>query len=691
MTITTADLLVEIGTEELPPKALKKLSEAFTQGVINGLKSNNLSFETVQSFATPRRLAIQISNLTTKQEDQIVERKGPALKAAFDAEGKPTKAVMGFAKSCGVEVDQLQQQETPKGTWLVFKKEQSGEQTKILIPKIIENSLNKLPIPKRMTWGNHRVAFVRPVHWVMLMFGNQVIDTVILGKATSNTTLGHRFHSTGKIEIESSQQYEYILENNGHVISNYEKRKAMIKQQVEKLASTLSGTAEIDEDLLNEVTGLVEWPVALAGNFDNAFLQIPQECLISAMKEHQKYFHVLDKEGKLLPVFITVSNIESKDPQKVIEGNEKVIRPRLADSAFFFATDKKQSLESFNPRLDKIVFQAKLGTVLEKTKRISLLAKIIAQQIGGNPEYAERAGELCKSDLVTQMVGEFPDLQGTMGRYYAEYAGEPGEVAQALQEQYLPRFAGDSLPESKAGIAVSLADKLDTLVGIFGIGQTPSGSKDPFALRRSTLGILRILIEKKLDLDLKILISDATELLGDKITNSDTQQQVFDFFIARFRDWYQQKNVDTDVIIAVESLKPTKPLDFEKRINAITNFKSNPAAVSLAAANKRVANILKKADVNVLSQVDTKLLKEDAEKSLAEAINKQGGKVSLLFANTQYSEGLELLATLRPEIDRFFDEVMVMAEDESVRNNRLILLNTLRELFLQVADISELS
>ena len=691
MTITTADLLVEIGTEELPPKALKKLSEAFTQGVINGLKSNNLSFETVQSFATPRRLAIQISNLTTKQEDQIVERKGPALKAAFDAEGKPTKAVMGFAKSCGVEVDQLQQQETPKGTWLVFKKEQSGEQTKILIPRIIEDSLNKLPIPKRMTWGNHRVAFVRPVHWVMLMFGNQVIDTVILGKATSNTTLGHRFHSTGKIEIESSQQYEYILENNGHVISNYEKRKAMIKQQVEKLASTLSGTAEIDEDLLNEVTGLVEWPVALAGNFDNAFLQIPQECLISAMKEHQKYFHVLDKEGKLLPVFITVSNIESKDPQKVIEGNEKVIRPRLADSAFFFATDKKQSLESFNPRLDKIVFQAKLGTVLEKTKRISLLARIIAQQIGGNPEYAERAGELCKSDLVTQMVGEFPDLQGTMGRYYAEYAGEPGEVAQALQEQYLPRFAGDSLPESKAGIAVSLADKLDTLVGIFGIGQTPSGSKDPFALRRSTLGILRILIEKKLDLDLKILISDATRLLGDKITNSDTQQQVFDFFIARFRDWYQQKNVDTDVIIAVESLKPTKPLDFEKRINAITNFKSNPAAVSLAAANKRVANILKKADVNVLSQVDTKLLKEDAEKSLAEAINKQGGKVSLLFANTQYSEGLELLATLRPEIDRFFDEVMVMAEDESVRNNRLILLNTLRELFLQVADISELS
>ncbi|MBL4866034.1 MAG: glycine--tRNA ligase subunit beta [Pseudomonadales bacterium] len=691
MSNEVADLLVELGTEELPPKALKKLSDAFTEGVRAGLISNKLSFAAIQSFATPRRLAIKISGLAIKQENQTVQRKGPSLKAAYDAEGNPSKAALGFAKSCGVEIDQLQTQETKKGTWLVFENNQLGQDTEVLIPAIIEDSLSKLPIPKRMTWGSHRIAFVRPVHWLILLFDDKVITATILGKTASNTSLGHRFHSTGKIVIKSIGEYEETLEKVGRVIADFDKRKAIIKQQVETIAKSLSGVAQIEEDLLNEVTGLVEWPVALAGKFDPSFLEIPQECLISAMKEHQKYFPVLDANGKLLPVFITVSNIESKEPEKVIAGNEKVIRPRLADAAFFFNTDKSQVLEKYNSRLHKLVFQENLGTVFEKTQRISALANSIAKEIGDASTNAKRAGELCKADLVTEMVGEFPDLQGTMGRYYASHCGENSEVAQAIEEQYLPRYAGDSLPQSKPGIALSIADKLDTIVAIFGVGQTPSGSKDPFALRRSALGILRIIIEKDLDLDLKCLINDAATLLGNKITDTDTQQNVFDFINGRFRDWYKQDGIDTDVIIAVANLKPSKPSDFNKRVKAIAQFKENPAAQALSAANKRVSNILKKVVITFDKKINESLLIEDAEKKLANAIDQQGNEASRLFDRNQYNEGLKLLATLRPEVDRFFDEVMVMTDDDDIRDNRLILLNNLRELFLQVADISELS
>lgn len=691
MTITSDDLLVEIGTEELPPKALKKLSIAFSQEVADGLNVNNLSFDTLQSYATPRRLSVTVLGLVNKQNDQTTQRKGPGLKAAYDANGNPSKAALGFAKSCGVGMDQLQNLETEKGTWLVFEKHQPGRDTKELIPSIIEGAINKLPIPKRMTWGSHRVAFVRPVHWLILLFGNEVIDATLLGKRASNTTLGHRFHSSGKITIESAAKYVESLELTGQVIASFDKRKSIIKHQVQTIAQSLSGFAQIDENLLEEVTGLVEWPVALAGKFDSSFLEIPQECLISAMKGHQKYFPVLDNKGKLLPVFITVSNIDSKEPEKVIEGNEKVIRPRLADAAFFFKTDKKQTLESFNSRLNTIVFQDKLGTVYDKVQRISALAEIIAKEIGGDPSNAMRAGELSKADLATEMVAEFPDLQGTMGYYYAKASGEPREVAEAIQEQYLPRYAGDTLPDTRAGIAVSIADKLDTLVGIFGIGQIPSGDKDPFALRRAALGVLRIIIEKNLNLDLVVLINNAAQLLGEKITAHDTEQKVFDYCIARFKSWYQEQGIETDVIISVQNRKPTKPLDFDKRIRAIALFKANSASVALAAANKRVSNILKKSTLSNQPSIDDTLLQEGAERSLATALAQLSAKTSALFNGGQYNEGLELLATLRPEIDHFFDDVMVMTEDLRVRNNRLVLLRDLHNLFLQVADISVLS
>lgn len=687
---TKADLLIELGSEELPPKALKQLSDAFTQHLVQGLEKHELGFSAVQSFATPRRLAIQISDLATRQQDKTVERRGPAVKAAYDQNGNPTKAAEGFARSCGTTVDQLGTMETDKGSWLVFSSVQEGQQTSHLIPGLIEQALNKLPIPKRMTWGAEKVAFVRPVHWLVVMLGNEVVPCNVLGLASGNVSYGHRFHHPDPVQIDSPASYQQQMQS-AYVMVDFAKRQQAIQQGVTELATNkTSGTASIDSDLLDEVTGLVEWPVPLLGNFDKEFLEVPQEALISAMQEHQKYFPVLDEQGKILPHFITVSNIESNDPQKVISGNERVIRPRLSDARFFFETDKKKTLAQHNEPLKKVVFESQLGTVYEKAERVAKLAGLIAKQIETNSDWAQQAGLLSKADLSTEMVGEFPELQGTMGYYYARQQNEPDEVALALTEQYLPRFAGDQLPSTDTGACVAIADKLDTLVGILGIGKHPTGDKDPYGLRRAALGMLRIIVGKQYDLDLVELINHSKALYADRLTNSDVAKDALNFLQGRYMTWYQEEGVSTDIIKAVLNVNPTKPLDFQQRVHAVQHFKTLPEAEALAAANKRVGNILAKSDVAVdLSDIASELLSESDERQLFDALTKQS-QVLAGQDTIDYHAMLVSLAALKEPIDAFFDNVMVNVEDAKVKNNRLALLQKLHQLFLNIADISQL-
>ena len=680
----TADLLIELGSEELPPKALKKLSDAFTQHFQQGLEQNDLGFSKVQSFATPRRLAIRVSDLALQQQDKNVERRGPALQAAYDQAGNPTKAAEGFARSCGTTVDALEKLETDKGSWLVFRSVQAGQQANEIIPGLIENALNKLPIPKRMTWGAEKVAFVRPVHWLVVMLGKDVVPCNILGLPSGNTSFGHRFHHPDPVAIESPAGYEEQMQG-AYVIADFETRKQMIQARVTELAKNQSsGTASIDPDLLDEVTGLVEWPVPLMGNFDQEFLEVPQEALISAMQEHQKYFPVLDADGKILPHFITVSNIESQDPQKVISGNERVIRPRLSDARFFFETDKKKTLEQHNEPLRKVVFESQLGTVYEKAERVAKLAAGIAESIGSNSDWAGRAGLLSKADLSTEMVGEFPELQGIMGYYYARHQNEPDEVAQALNEQYLPRFAGDAIPQTDTGAAVAIADKLDTLVGILGIGKHPTGDKDPYGLRRLALGLLRIIVGKSYELDLVTLIDQAKALYADKLSNDKVADDALNFLQGRYMTWYQEEGVSTDIIKAVLNVNPTRPLDFQQRVRAVQHFKTLPEAEALAAANKRVGNILAKSDADLSGvHVNESLFSETQEKKLFAAIQQQN-------VGSDYQQALVSLASLKQPVDDFFDHVMVNADDAAIRNNRLALLRELHQLFINIADISEL-
>ncbi|MBL4711472.1 MAG: glycine--tRNA ligase subunit beta, partial [Gammaproteobacteria bacterium] len=528
-------LLIELGTEELPPKALKKLSLAFTDGIVDGLKKAGFEINDVQSFAAPRRLAVLIKNVASAQPDRDVERKGPNLKAAYDTDGKPTKAVMGFARSCGVEVDALQPLETDKGVWLVFKATEKGQALSDLIETIINQSLTRLPIPKRMRWGNSDVEFVRPVHWLVLMHGSTVLDAEVLGVRSSAKTFGHRFHSSGEITLQHADEYQQKLYSPGFVIADFEQRKQNIKQQVVDTVKSLNGDAVIDEDLLDEVTALNEWPIAVAGEFEIVYLQIPSEALIKTMQDHQKYFPVMDSNGQLKNYFITISNIDSKSPEKVKQGNERVIRPRLADAMFFWQQDQKQPLESFNKALEKVVFHAKLGTVAEKTQRVAKLSEEIAGQLKANLDDVKRAVVLSKCDLMTDMVGEFASLQGVMGKRYAQIAGESEEVAIALDEQYKPRGARDDTAATMTGQILSISDKLDTLVGIFAIGEKPTGEKDPYALRRASLGVLRTIIERQLDLDLKQLIAVSAKLLSDKVDASKVEQDVFDYILDRLR------------------------------------------------------------------------------------------------------------------------------------------------------------
>ncbi|MBJ6608883.1 MAG: glycine--tRNA ligase subunit beta [Candidatus Thiothrix moscowensis] len=683
------DLLVEIGTEELPPKALKKLSDAFTDGIIAGLKDAGVAAEAVLPYAAPRRLAVWLKGVPVQQADQIIERKGPAVAAAFDKEGNPSKAAEGFARSCGVEFSALQQVETDKGAWLVFRQQQEGQQTAALFPAIVEKSLAALPIPKRMRWGSGTAEFVRPVHWIVMLAGNQVIDAEILGIKTGNQSRGHRFHAPAAITINTPDDYAVKL-GEACVIARFEARRDLIKSKVEALAAELGGKAIMPEDLLDEVTALVEWPVPVAGRFEERFLDVPQEALISTMQDNQKYFALVDANGKLMPNFITVANIDSRDVAQISSGNERVIRPRFSDAEFFWNQDKKQTLASRREPLKKMVFQQKLGTLYDKSGRVAQLAAYIAQQLDADEALAVRAAELGKCDLVTSMVFEFTELQGTMGRYYAQHDGEAAEVATAMEEQYMPRFAGDELPATATGRILALAERLDTLAGIFGIGQKPTGAKDPFALRRAALGVLRILIELQLPLDLADLLDKAADGLTTQLGKKPETQEALDYILERLRAYYQEQGIGAELVEAVASLKPTQPLDFDRRVKAVAAFRQLMAAESLAAANKRISNILKKVEGELPDSIHPGLLQLEAEQALAAAVQYQDNKVMPLFAAGEYEAALLSLAELREPVDKFFDDVMVMADDAALKNNRLALLNRLRGLFLRVADLSVL-
>ncbi len=734
------DFLFEIGAEELPPKALRGLSEALEAEFRSLFAKTGLDHGELRSFATPRRLALLARDLAGKQPDREIERFGPTLAAAFDADGAPTAAALGFARSCGVSVEELGSSERQGAAKLCFTKLEPGTATTELLPGLAETALAALPIPKRMRWGSSRTEFIRPVHWAVMLFGAEVIPAQILGETAGNATFGHRFHHDKPIELTCPGDYEAALENPGRVIACFERRRELIRDLVAKQASSLrrsiaqrAGTATErrlvvddesqlrarvveDKDLLNEVTSLVEFPVALTGAFDPEFLQLPEEALILTLKFHQKCFCLEDESGRLVPNFVTVSNIESLDPQEVIKGNERVIRPRLADARFFFETDKSRSLESRLPELEKVVFQEKLGTIAAKSRRVAALSRHIAKSLNVEPDACERAAMLGKCDLVSDMVGEFAELQGIMGSYYARNDGEPETVAAAIFEQYLPRHTGDRLPETGAGRVVALAEKLDTLAGLFAIGQPPTGSRDPFALRRAALGVLRILIEGEVELDLVEVIDAAVspfdEIMSrenervvemsqrqerrrsesrqlERYQQQDVRQQLYDFIFDRLRAWYVDAGTNAKIYLCVRALNPASPLDFHRRVEAVADFAGRPEAAALAAANKRVSNLLdKSSEAAGQDAVAAELLSEAAEKQLLLRLEEQSEAVAPLFEAGDYREGLTRLAGLRDDVDNFFDEVMVMVDDPSLRANRLRLLRELRDLFLQVADIS---
>ncbi|EJL6527104.1 glycine--tRNA ligase subunit beta [Vibrio cholerae] len=681
------EFLIELGTEELPPKQLRTLAEAFAANFAAELATADIAHEGVTWFATPRRLALKVANLAESQPDRVVEKRGPAVNVAFDADGKPTKAAEGWARGNGITVEQAERLVTDKGEWLLFKEQVQGQQTASVVVEMAAKALANLPIAKPMRWGDKETQFIRPVKTLTILFGSELIQGEILGVKSDRIVRGHRFMGEPEFTIESAEQYPAILEERGKVIADYATRKAMIIEGSQQAAQQLGGIADLEDALVEEVTSLVEWPVVMTAKFEEKFLKVPAEALVYTMKGDQKYFPVYDSSKKLLPNFIFVSNIESKEPRHIVEGNEKVVRPRLADAEFFFNTDRKRPLVDRLSLLENAIFQQQLGTIKDKTDRITELAGYIAEQIGADVEKSKRAGLLAKCDLMTSMVFEFTDTQGVMGMHYARHDGEAEEVAIALNEQYMPRFAGDELPSRGVSAAVAMADKLDTIVGIFGIGQAPKGS-DPFALRRASLGVLRILVEYGYQLDLVDLIAKAKSLFGDRLTNANVEQEVIEFMLGRFPTWYQDAGFSIDIIQAVLARNPTKPADFDQRVKAVSHFRALEEAEALAAANKRVGNILAKYDGELGEEIDLALLQEDAEKALAEAVEIMAEALEPAFATGNYQEALSKLAGLRAPVDAFFDNVMVMADDEALKKNRLTLLNKLRNLFLQIADIS---
>ncbi len=688
--MTHRDFFVEIGTEELPPKALRELELAFAAGIGRALDQNGLGHGEIVSFATPRRLAVWVKRLADRQADQNIKRRGPPVTAAFDAAGQPTRAALAFAETCGTSVEALQRLDEGKGPALFFIGSKKGEESVTLLPAIVQEALDTLPIPKRMRWGAGNAEFVRPVHWSVMLYGSEVVPAKVLDVSTGNTTRGHRFHAPKPMRVSSPGSYARALRERGHVIADFAERRARIQEQVAELSSKLDGRALVDAELLDEVTALVEWPVALAAKFDDRFLELPREVLISTLQEHQRYFPVESAQGALTSWFITISNIESREPEKVRAGNERVVRPRLADAAFFWSRDRKRPLDSLIAGLDNVTFQAKLGSIGDKTRRVHALAEDVARSIGANPVLAARAADLSKCDLLTAMVGEFPELQGIMGGHYARADGEPTEIATAIREHYQPRGAGDEVPATPTGIAVAIADKLDTLTGIFAIGQKPSGTKDPFGLRRAALGVVRTLVERGLEIDLKALVEKAAAL--QPVHSGNVADEVYDYVMERLRAYYleRQASVTTEMFDAVLAARPRSPVDFDARLKALGAFLALPEAASLTAANKRIANILRKAEGKIPEQVVVEAMKEPAEVKLYDALRVQQDVVANATAQREYTAALGHLAQLRPVVDSFFEQVMVMDENPAVRGNRLALLDQLGRLFGGVADLSRL-
>ena len=754
MSIEKRDFLVELGTEELPPKSLRTLERAFATGIRTALENAGLKCGAAASFATPRRLAVHVKRVPAQQPDQDIKRRGPPVTASFDASGLPTRAALAFAQSCGTTVEALQRLDEGKGTFLYFIGSKPGQSVQELLPAIVQSALDALPIARRMHWGSGTAEFVRPVHWLVMLYGKEIIPARVLDTPAGDRTRGHRFHAPKPIRVTSPAAYERALRGRGYVLASFDARRETIKDRVTAAATQLGGHALLGDALLDEVTSLVEWPVPISGRFDQNFLSLPREVLISTLQDHQRYFPVEDSQGHLLPHFIAVSNIESRDVAKVVQGNERVVRPRLADAAFFWDQDRKRPLSDRRERLDTVTFQAKLGTLGDKVRRVRALAGQIAAASGKDRAEAERAAELCKCDLLTAMVGEFPELQGIMGAYYAQADGEAPEVAVAIREHYMPRAAGDELPATHAGIAVAIADRLDTLTGIFAIGEKPTGAKDPFALRRAALGLLRILIEKGLDLDLRRFITVALEAVRSDIERIRNAAQaarasaaanapqspsgvaaasaanspqppsapaaapaskpvqappsleaiateIYDFIMERLRAYYLERTsspdhaprsaaITTEMFDAALATRPSSPVDFDARLKALSAFLELDESASLTAANKRIANILRKATDKPNGEVEVESLKEPAEVRLFDAMHSLRGAVSAATEQREYANALGRLAQLRPAIDAFFDEVMVMDENPKLRANRLALLAQLHGLFAGVADLSRL-
>jgi glycyl-tRNA synthetase beta chain len=682
------DLLFEIGTEELPPRSLQGMRTALHATIDRLLDEHHLAHGPSHSYASPRRLAVLVERVPLRQPDRETTRRGPSLDAAFDKDGKPTRPAEGFARSCGVPVAELERLENDKGAWLVYRASETGRPAAEILPGLIEQALRQLPVARRMRWGSGSFEFVRPVHWILLLLGDEPVTGTILGLPAGRHTRGHRFHHDEPIAIRQPASYVEQLERTGHVLVDMERRRDSIRTQVSEAGATLGGSAKIDADLLDEVTALVEWPVAITGSFEQRFLEVPPEALVSSMQDHQKFFPVTGADGRLLPNFITVANISSRDPDKVRAGNERVIRPRLEDAAFFWAQDRKRPLSGRIAQLDSMTFQRQLGSLGDKQRRVAGLARYLAGQLGCDARQAERAASLSKCDLVTSMVFEFPELQGIMGSYYALHDGEDEAVAIALSEQYQPRHAGDALPATPAGQVLAIAERIDTLAGIFALGQQPSGDKDPFGLRRAALGIMRIIIERGLDVDLLDLIREAGNALPEGVRRDRLVEELFAFMMERLRNWYQDAGYETPLFDAVLARQPARPLDFHRRMQAVHAFHTMPEAASLSAANKRIRNILRKAESAIPDHYQAALLHDPAERNLAAAIEQLASRVGPLFEQREYTTALQLLAGLQAPVDRFFDDVMVMAEDTALRDNRLALLNTLSDLFLQVADIS---
>ncbi|MFI4937887.1 MAG: glycine--tRNA ligase subunit beta [Candidatus Berkiellales bacterium] len=690
---TTETLLIEIGTEELPPHHLGRLSQAFANNLGQAFSALGIAHDHAEDFAAPRRLAVRFHGVPSVQPSRIIQKRGPASSAAYNPQGHPSQAALGFARSCGVDFEQLTIQETPQGSWLLFEHQEPGKPLVEILPTLIEEALKNLPVAKRMRWGNEDIEFLRPIHWITAMHGKQPLPIRVFGLTASNKTRGHRVHAPQEITLNHAEDYLNRLRN-AKVIADHRERQAFIERSVKALAEENGGTAVIATELLDEVTGLVEWPVPMFAHFDPAFLEVPPEALISSMQNHQKSFAIKSPEGELLPSFILISNIESALPGNVIRGNERVMQARLADAKFFYDQDRKSTLESRLERLKNMIFQKKLGSLYEKSLRVSKLAGFVAKQISAPVRLSERAGKLCKADLITEMVFEFPELQGIMGSYYARYDGEPNEVAQAIQESYLPRFSKDILPETPTGICVALADRLDTLIGIFGIGQIPTGDKDPYGLRRQALAILRIIIEKALPLDKNSLCESARHGYGGLI-DEEMITDVMDFCFDRFKAYYQEQGISPQVIEAVMTNPITQPFDASLRVKAVNHFQTLPEALALASANKRVKNILQKSGIQIgisrLLPIDRNLLKEKAEIALANAIDALKKQTDPLISEGRYQEALSALASLRQVVDTFFDEVLVMTEDEKLKQNRINLLSHLYALFMQIADISKLA